>query len=123
MCGSSGSGISLLAPIVWVHDSRLNGFPVVLTDTTGVQVWLLQQTFLSQFRGIGKAGRVGLQPFPPLVFPQRRRKVFLRTRVSLSYSRLPISTPGLLMGRVFEAYLSLGQFHFTKCLIPKIGAK
>ena len=69
MCGSSGSCISLLAPIVWVHDSRLNGFPVVLTDTTGVQVWL------SQFRGIGKAGRVGL-PFPPLSSPSGREKCF-----------------------------------------------
>ena len=74
MCGSSGSGISLLAPIVWVHDSRLNGFPVVLTDTTGVQVWLLQQTFLSQFRGIGKAGRVGL-PFPPCLPPAEEKSV------------------------------------------------
>ena len=75
MCGSSGSGISLLAPIVGVHDSRLNGFPVVLTDTTGGQVWLLQQTFLSQIRGIGKAGRVGL-PFPPLSSPSGREKCF-----------------------------------------------
>ena len=29
--------------------------------------------------------------------------------------------PGLLIGRVFEAYLSWGQCHchFTKCLVPK----
>ena len=27
--------------------------------------------------------------------------------------------PGLLMGKVFEAYLTLGQCHSTKCLGPK----
>ena len=27
--------------------------------------------------------------------------------------------PRLLIGRVFEAYMSLGQCHLTKCLVPK----
>ena len=56
MCCSPGCGISLLTAIVGVHDSRLNGFPVVLTDKSGGQGWLLTVKLLQGDRKGGPWG-------------------------------------------------------------------